>query len=128
MRTCLLLCTSLLCTLGCSDGTAPSDGAAGSGGGDGPTGGAWRTGSALPEPRTEVAAVVASGKLVVLGGIRATGGGSTRVDIFDPMTGSWSSGPALPFDGHHLAVAVSGDAIYLVGGYAGAAFTAQAAT
>jgi N-acetylneuraminic acid mutarotase len=93
------------------------------------TTGSWRNGKAVAEARTEVVAVAARGKIYLFGGL-SQGGGSDRVDIYDPKSDSWSTGPNLPAQAprHHMAAAVHGDRIYILGGYREASFSPTAAT
>ncbi|HVE94669.1 MAG TPA: kelch repeat-containing protein [Acidimicrobiales bacterium] len=70
-----------------------------------------------PEARTEVAGAAWKGKVVVAGGLRADGGASDRVDVYDPSNGEWSRAPDLPVALHHAALAVLGDDLWAVGGF-----------
>ena len=71
----------------------------------------------VPEGRTEVgAARLGDGTLVVLGGFRADGSATDRVDLYDLDTGEWSSGPPLPEPRHHPGAAALGDRVYVAGG------------
>jgi non-specific serine/threonine protein kinase len=78
---------------------------------------AWATGSALPEPRTEVAAAPLSGRIVVVGGFLASGGNSRRVDSYDPRSDRWSRLPDLPVSVDHAAAASWRGRLVVVGGY-----------
>lgn len=71
----------------------------------------------LPVPRTEVAAAVLQGRIVVAGGLTADGAASDRVDVYDPATDRWDPGPPLPLALHHSGMAAVGDRVYLAGGY-----------
>ncbi len=57
---------------------------------------AWQTHAPLPEPRTEVAAGVARGEIVVVGGLTAGGGNSPRVDAYSTIRNTWRRLPDLP--------------------------------
>jgi len=53
----------------------------------------------LPKPpfqRRALALAAHAGKLYVLGGMKKSGGPTTRVDVFDPQTSQWTRGPDLP--------------------------------
>ena len=71
----------------------------------------------LPLPRTEVAAAVLQGRIVVVGGLTADGAASDRVDVYDPRSNRWETGPALPVGLHHSGMAAVGDRVYVAGGY-----------
>lgn len=94
-----------------------------------PQPGTWRRGTPMPAARSEVVAVSARGRIYLIGGL-GDGGGSTRVDVYDPQAGTWSAGPDLPLlaPRHHLAAAAFADRIYLLGGYTEATFTPTART
>ena len=55
--------------------------------------GGWQSGPQLPVARTEVAAAVSGGSVVVAGGYVADGSSSARVDLFDPGRSTWRAGP-----------------------------------
>jgi len=95
--------------------------------------GSWQTLGALPQPRERHAAVVYGGRLVVLGGLDASGGSQNTVYAAtlntDGSLGAWQTGflPALPqsLDRHAAVVANvfgCGEVIYVVGGRNGAAY------
>ena len=71
----------------------------------------------LPVPRTEVAAAVLQGKVVVAGGLTEDGAASDRVDVYDPAADRWEPGPPLPLGLHHSGMAAVGDRVYVAGGY-----------
>ncbi len=77
----------------------------------------WVSGSALPEPRTEVAAAPLAGRIVVVGGFLASGGNSRRVDSYDPDRNAWDRLPDLPVAVDHAAAASWGGRVVVVGGY-----------
>jgi hypothetical protein len=77
----------------------------------------WETHAALPLPRTEVAAAVSGGEIVVVGGFTSDGGASRRADAYSPARDSWRRLPDLPIGVHHaMAVGARGRA-YVLGGY-----------
>ena len=79
----------------------------------------WQAHAPLPEPRTEVAAGVARGEIVVVGGFTAGGGNSARVDAYSVARNAWRRLPDLPVAVDHAAAASAGGSVYVVGGYGG---------
>ena len=77
----------------------------------------WQTHAPLPEPRTEVAAAVARGEIVVAGGFTADGGNSARVDAYSIAGDRWRRLPDLPVAVDHAAAASANGRVYVVGGY-----------
>ena len=73
----------------------------------------------LPEPRTEVAAGVARGEIVVVGGFTADGGNSARSDAYSIARNTWRRLPDLPVAVDHAASASANGNVYVVGGYGG---------
>jgi hypothetical protein len=71
----------------------------------------------LPVPRTEVAAAVLGGRIVVAGGLTLDWAASDRVDLYDPSANRWEPAPALPLGLHHSGMAALGDRVYVAGGY-----------
>lgn len=71
----------------------------------------------VPEARTEVGGGVLGGKVVVLGGLRADGSVTDRVDVYDPDQQRWSPGPALPEPLHHMGVASFAGRLFVAGGF-----------
>ncbi|NUT56592.1 MAG: hypothetical protein HOQ03_11515, partial [Thermoleophilia bacterium] len=65
----------------------------------------WQSHAPLPEPRTEVAAGVARGEIVVVGGFTADGGNSRRVDAYSIARNTWRRLPDLPLAVDHAAAA-----------------------
>jgi kelch motif-containing protein/galactose oxidase-like protein/Kelch motif protein len=79
----------------------------------------WQRGAPLPDERTEVAAAALNGEIAVVGGFRADGSSSTRVDAYAPGRDRWRGLPDLPLGVNHaMAVGYRGR-LYVVGGYAG---------
>ena len=79
----------------------------------------WQTHAPLPEPRTEVAAGVARGEIVAVGGFTANGGNSARVDAYSIARNAWRRLPDLPLAVDHAAAASANGNVYVVGGYGG---------
>ena len=71
----------------------------------------------LPVPRTEVAAAVLGGRIVVAGGLTLDGAASDGVDVYDAAANRWEPAPALPLGLHHSGMAALGDRVYVAGGY-----------
>ena len=78
---------------------------------------AWTAGTPLADPRTEVAAAPLHGEVVVVGGFRADGSNSGRVDAYSPVSDSWRRLPDLPVTVDHAAAASYRGRLYVVGGY-----------
>jgi hypothetical protein len=78
---------------------------------------AVRMAPAVPEARTEVGAARLGDRIVVLGGLRAEGTATDRVDVYDLATETWSEGPALPKALHHPGVTTFRGRIVVAGGY-----------
>lgn len=81
--------------------------------------GGWQSHAPLPEPRTEVAAAVARGEIVVVGGFVASGANSARADAYSVARNSWRRLPDLPLSVDHAAAASANSNVYVVGGYGG---------
>ena len=79
----------------------------------------WQSHAPLPEPRTEVAAGVARGEVVVVGGFTAAGGNSARSDAYSIARNTWRRLSDLPVAVDHAASASAGGNVYVVGGYGG---------
>jgi hypothetical protein len=73
----------------------------------------------MPLPRTEVAAAVAGGEIVVVGGFRADGSTSARADAYSPRLDRWRRLPSLPVAVNHAMAVGVGRRVYVVGGYSG---------
>ena len=78
---------------------------------------AWRQHTPLPEPRTEVAAAVASGSIVAVGGFLSTGSNSARADAYSISNDRWRRLPDLPVAVDHAAAASANGRVYVLGGY-----------
>src|SRR5918995_1690997 len=76
----------------------------------------WQTHAPLPEPKTEVAAGVARGELVAVGGFTANGANSARVDAYSIARNAWRRLPDLPVSVDHAAAASAGTRVYALGG------------
>lgn len=77
------------------------------------------TAAPVPEARTEVGAARLGDAVVVLGGFRADGSATDRVDVFDLDRGTWRDGPPLPVPLHHPGAASFGGRLYVAGGTTG---------
>jgi len=71
----------------------------------------------MPEPRTEVAAGVVRGEIVVVGGFTAGGANSDRVDAYSVDRDTWRRLPDLPAAVDHAAAASANGTVYVMGGY-----------
>lgn len=80
--------------------------------------GKWSSAAPLPNPRGGHAAVMAGGKLHVLGGGNSV---STIADhsVYDPATNTWSELPPLPRAEGSPAAVVVGNKIFVIGGRSG---------
>ena len=81
---------------------------------------AWGMAAPVPEARTEVGAARLGDAIVVLGGFRADGSATDRVDVYDLEDGTWRDGPPLPLPLHHVGAASFDDRLYVAGGTTGA--------
>ena len=79
-----------------------------------------REAAAVPEARTEVGAARLGDTIVVLGGFRADGSATDRVDVYDLSTGEWRDGPRLPTPLHHPGAATFEGRLYVAGGFTAA--------
>lgn len=77
----------------------------------------WQRHAPLPEPRTEVAAALVHGEIVVAGGFVADGGNSARVDAYSIAANRWRRLPDLPVAVDHAVAASASGRVYVVGGY-----------
>ena len=80
---------------------------------------AWQAGAPIPLARTEVAAAVVAGEIVVIGGFLVDGSSSSRVDAYSIAAGTWRRLPDLPVGVNHAAAASDGRRLYVIGGYGG---------
>jgi N-acetylneuraminic acid mutarotase len=80
--------------------------------------GGWRSGPSLPQPRSEVAGVLFRARIAVVGGFRADGSSSARVDVYDPDGSRWTRLTDLPLALNHAMAAAGEGRLYVVGGYA----------
>lgn len=81
-------------------------------------GAAWTAGAPLPEPRTEVAAAVLRGEIVVVGGFLNDGSSSPRVDAYSLTANRWRRLADLPLGVNHAMAAAARGRVYALGGYA----------
>src|SRR3990172_3108256 len=86
----------------------------------------WEVKEPLPQARTEVAAAVWRGRIVVVGGFDGFSRTTATVQIYDPVRDAWEPGPPLPQSVHHAMAAAVGDRLYLVGGLSGVRFHSTA--
>ena len=82
------------------------------------TGLEWVSLAPVPTPRTEVAAAVADGRIVVVGGF-APGATVPTTEIYDVAGDAWSAGPDLPVAVNHAMGASLGGEAYVFGGTLG---------
>jgi N-acetylneuraminic acid mutarotase len=71
----------------------------------------------MPDRRSEVAAAVAGGEIVVTGGFAADGSNSARVDAYSPARDDWRRLPDLPVTVDHAAAVSANGRVYVIGGY-----------
>jgi non-specific serine/threonine protein kinase len=86
----------------------------------------WTQEPELPVPRTEVAAAVSGGDVLVVGGFEADGTVTQRTDLYDPRSREWRRGPDLPQPLHHASAASLRGAAVVLGGYGQGGPTATA--
>lgn len=77
----------------------------------------WQRHAPLSEPRTEVAAAVANGSIVAVGGFQSTGANSPRADTYSIAEDRWRRLPDLPLAVDHAAAASANGRVYILGGY-----------
>jgi N-acetylneuraminic acid mutarotase len=77
----------------------------------------WQAHAPLPEPRTEVAAAVVRGEIVVVGGFVGNGSNSARVDGYSIASDRWRRLPDLPVSVDHAAAASANARLFVAGGY-----------
>ncbi|MEO0072093.1 MAG: kelch repeat-containing protein [candidate division WOR-3 bacterium] len=77
----------------------------------------WIQKAPMPTARGIGRAVVAGGKIYVIGGCVTFGSGLNVVEIYDPVTNTWTTGPSMPVGNHDFGAAVYRDTwIYVCGG------------
>lgn len=108
-RRAALLASTLLCACTASETATPAPRA---------TGLEWASLPPMPTPRTEVAAAVADGWIVVVGGF-APGATVATTEIYDVGGGTWSAGQDLPVAVNHAMGASHGGEAYVFGGTTG---------
>src|SRR6266567_7679511 len=87
----------------------------------------WSLSTPMPEPRSDYAAGVVGGKLVIAGGTYWTGSKgnwikkhfSASTHAFDPESQTWGKLPDLPVPLGCAGAAVVGDRLFVVGGFTG---------
>ena len=77
----------------------------------------WRQAAPVPNPRSEVAATVVNGEIVIVGGFRQVGANSPRVDAYSPQRNRWRRLPDLPLAVDHSTAAAYRGRLYVAGGY-----------
>ena len=77
----------------------------------------WSNGTAMPTPRTEIAATNIGNKIYVIGGFDKTGQVLDTVEVYDIKNDSWKEVAPLPQPLHHTAASSFNDKIYVIGGY-----------
>lgn len=85
-----------------------------------PVPGAETSAAPVPEARTEVGAARLGDSIVVLGGFRADGSATDRVDVYDLSSKEWRDGPPLPAPLHHPAAASFAGRLFVAGGFTAA--------
>jgi len=73
----------------------------------------------MPTPRTEVAAAVADGNIVVVAGGFAPSGTVPTVEVYDIAADEWTAGPDLPVGVNHAMAASFEGEVYVFGGTLG---------
>ncbi|MGH7319164.1 MAG: hypothetical protein ACRELA_06010, partial [Candidatus Rokuibacteriota bacterium] len=68
----------------------------------------WSELPSVPTPRTEVAAVVLAGELVVLGGFTAGSMASNAAEALNLSIGAWRDLPPMPVPLHHAPAVAHG--------------------
>lgn len=76
----------------------------------------WTRLADMPNPRGEVAAAGVGARLIVAGGLRAIGGTSDAVGVYQIEKDEWASGRPLPSARHHAAAAALEGWLYVAGG------------
>src|ERR687892_2895465 len=91
-----------------------------------PQGLEWETLAPMPTPRTEVAAAVVGGRIVVVGGFAPAGTVGTT-EVYDVAADAWSAGPDLPVAVNHAMATSFEDEAYVFGGTLGDGVISDAA-
>ena len=78
----------------------------------------WRADARVPLPRSEVAATVVRGEVVVVGGFLNDGSSSPRVDAYSPRRNRWRRLADLPEGVNHGMAGAALGRLYVFGGYA----------
>ncbi len=84
---------------------------------------AWRRLEPAPSKRTEVTAVAARGRILVIGGFAESGETVATVEVYSPGSDEWEAGPDLPVALNHASSAELDGTVYVFGGYRGPALT-----
>ena len=111
--------TMLLAVTGCTGDPGPPAPEA--------TGLVWQRLSPMPTPRTEVAAAVTDGRIVVAGGFAEPDRTVATVESYDISSDSWSPLPDLPVAVNHAMAASLAGEVYVFGGTLGDGMLSDAA-
>ena len=76
----------------------------------------WQLGKPLPEPRSEVAAAVYQGRIVLVGGFEIDRTTSKRVDVYLPGRKRWRRLPDHPRVVNHSTAAAAKNRVFALGG------------
>lgn len=87
----------------------------------------FRSLTPLPTPRAAAAAVVANGRVWVIGGVTRDGALTGAVEVYDPATDSWSLRPPLQRPRAYAAAGLVAGKIVVVGGLLGSDALSQLA-
>lgn len=89
----------------------------------------WTTAAPMAEARAyHTATVLADGRVLVVGGIDASGNALATVEIYDPTTDTWASGPAYQAAvAHHRATRLANGNVLVTGGVSGSTYRTEAA-
>ena len=83
----------------------------------------WTPGPDKPVPVSNVAAVPIGDRIVVPGGMTASGVPTSMVEIFDPQRGDWASAAPLPAPRMAYAAAPFDGNVYVMGGWDGSEYS-----
>jgi N-acetylneuraminic acid mutarotase len=78
---------------------------------------AFSDASAMPAPRTEVAAAALDGFIYTAGGLLRSGNATDEVDVYNPAVDKWSASIPLPEPLHHTSLVATAGRLYVIGGY-----------